>query len=999
MSKKKYKFEENEKFQLKLIEKVSFNSIIKTKNDPFCHLLNAFNDYWQIVSFIKPKTNFIIFLYNNKEKVHDILYNADNYIKISDELLDSNLYNSFYLFLLIRDREEMINYILPFSYIKKLYNQMKDEKFKFKNMIIAKLILEFLNNYKNSDNEDESIDENIISELEEKINVHIKKDINIFNEIELDMNEDEFIKKNIDELYLDIIISLIKNDKLTDFDLSKEIFEQINLDVIYIPFVQKNLLDKIQDVLNTNNDYIKKYIIQNIDDLHNQKKVNFIYMILKYIFKDSFYIYNIPFLHGQRLIFLKILKSGDYKNYLTQRKEKDEKIEFISQELCDLNYITYKQSKGNNILVELNMKNKSNNLIITKVEFSVSHDKEEKIIIGMINNKRISFNYLDEQLFNGKKESKIENSKLKNISPKYFDYLNIIKETLKRAIKLFENLILKILIQEKNNKCNAFYTLINKEPGKNSISEKDYDILGKDPKELIGMNNIINKIGKNNLCDQDKNMNSTAENSTLIQSKEESLNQTTNYNNSNSNSNSISNSTTLMTSDSGNSFNSSIIKAKDQYIQNGNTTYINNESTAIHSRIIKDNQNVNSVLVKAIDEENIDYNLSNFEKVINNHYGSCKFFFQLRDNNFLSAGNDKIIIYDQKFNSKTTIENFEDILLCVAEKKSDFKNYIELIVCCLKNIYLVSINKDNNFRHTFKKYEIPNCKTLFCYNIYKNNKEDYYILAGKDFSMIILSLFNDSVEEKKMFKLLESSFNTGIKINDNNIALISNALLPGGKNQISIFNLAKHNLVHTIENISPTLTENCACVMEYKDKSNILLCGCKKSFENGENGIVIAHLYLETNQNNSINMTRLSSTFDIEQKFYYTKNFQVYCLCEIYSNEENDTELKYFLAGGFDTDKKIGMIKLFQLDKENLDIKYLQDLELDEYYEALDNLSLEINDKPEDNKNKNKEKGLNLPINNITLCKRTKKIIATSMNGGIYLFSKPNLNLYIDRNE
>ena len=52
------------------------------------------------------------------------------------------------------------------------------------------------------------------------------------------------------------------------------------------------------------------------------------------------------------------------------------------------------------------MKNKSNNLIITKVEFSVSHDKEEKIIIGMINNRRISFNYLDEQLFNGKKESR-----------------------------------------------------------------------------------------------------------------------------------------------------------------------------------------------------------------------------------------------------------------------------------------------------------------------------------------------------------------------------------------------------------------------------------------------------------------------------------------------------------------------------------------------------------------------------------------------------------------
>ena len=90
MCKEKNISEENEK----LIEKVSFNSIIKTINDPFCHLLN---DYSQIVSVLKPKTNFITFLYNNKEKVHNILYNKDNNIKITDELLDNNLYNSFYL--------------------------------------------------------------------------------------------------------------------------------------------------------------------------------------------------------------------------------------------------------------------------------------------------------------------------------------------------------------------------------------------------------------------------------------------------------------------------------------------------------------------------------------------------------------------------------------------------------------------------------------------------------------------------------------------------------------------------------------------------------------------------------------------------------------------------------------------------------------------------------------------------------------------------------------
>ena len=140
---------------------------------------------------------------------------------------------------------------------------------------------------------------------------------------------------------MDIIISLIKNDKLTDLDISKEIFEQLNLDVIYFPFVQKNLLDKIEDVLNMKNDFAKKYIIKNIDDLHNQKKVNFFYMILKYIFKESFYIYNIPFLLEQREIILRILKSEDYKNYLKQNKEKDEKREFIIQALCDLKYVYY----------------------------------------------------------------------------------------------------------------------------------------------------------------------------------------------------------------------------------------------------------------------------------------------------------------------------------------------------------------------------------------------------------------------------------------------------------------------------------------------------------------------------------------------------------------------------------------------------------------------------------------------------------------------------------
>ena len=164
-----------------------------------------------------------------------------------------------------------------------------------------------------------------------------------------------------------------------------------------------------------------------------------------------------------------------------------------------------------------------------------------------------------------------------------------------------------------------FYTLINKEPGKNSITDKDYDIIGKMPNELKGIYNIINKIEKNNSCAQDKSLNSTEENSSIIQSKEESLNQSNINNNGNSN--------RLLPNDNGISFNSSINKGKDQYIQNGNTYYNSNELTAIHSRIIKENKNVNGISVNPIDEENPDYNLSKYEKLISAHDGPCKFLF------------------------------------------------------------------------------------------------------------------------------------------------------------------------------------------------------------------------------------------------------------------------------------------------------------------------------------------------------------------------------------
>ena len=317
---------------------------------------------------------------------------------------------------------------------------------------------------------------------------------------------------------------------------------------------------------------------------------------------------------------------------------------------------------------------------------------------------------------------------------------------------------------------------------------------------------------------------------------------------------------------------------------------------------------------------------------------------------------------------------------------------------------------------------------------------------------------------------------TGIQIDDENIAMISNSLLPGGENKISIFNLYNNELTHEItnNNISPTLSENCACIMKLKNGKNFLLVGNKKVANNEKNGISITNLDLNEEE--------------LETNFYDTKNFQVYCLCQIILNQENGADSKYvltnfFFAGGFDMNKKIGMVKSYQLkDEKKMEIKYIQDLDTeennDEYEESIHismdysyindeiinksmdnnnitrngevNQSLEYSKKnsksnnssqvlynnsredsnssqiyksnsSENNTNKSNEfykkppdknikyeeskvgtdkdkfYGFKMPVNTITQSENSGEIIITTIDGGVYLFSQPNLSFYMDK--
>ena len=377
------------------------------------------------------------------------------------------------------------------------------------------------------------------------------------------------------------------------------------------------------------------------------------------------------------------------------------------------------------------------------------------------------------------------------------------------------------------------------------------------------------------------------------------------------------------------------------------------DPTIIHSQFSKEQNNIennnNSSSDINVDED--DYRIVKFERLIYKHEDSVKFILCLNNGYYFSCGNDtKMILYNAKLDKILIINNLDDILHHISEKKSDDENFIELIACYGKNIYLIRIDK-TNLKYETKIYTIPNIKTLFCVQILNS-----YIITGINKLMQVEDLFNDNIDTKKMYKISLGSFKTGLPINNIYIAVISNDLITNGLNQLVICNLNNDKIIYTIKEYSFNINKNSLCLIKLKTRRYLLLCACKKYSKKLKNGILMLDMDLSQKEN-------------IKHKFYDTGNFEVFCFCQIFGDKI------FFFAGGFDSDKRIGLIKLYRIkDNDKIKIKFLQDIdgvEEDKYFE-----------------------GFNMPINNIIQKKDDGYIIITTIDGGIYLFSIPNLDYY-----
>ena len=438
-------------------------------NDPIFKLMNNYDEIQLISQHKKEKLN--QFLFFNNTKIHSILYESEEVYEVSENINFSEL---FYLSLLIGQNPETIDYVYPLDYIKLIYNVFKNnEGLKpIKKIILSKIILILIYNYKGRDEYNEEEDEGYLEMLENQAKEVINENMGIFKDLKIECGLGEIYDCKIDNLYIEIIWSLIKENRFNDFIFCKDIIDQLDLENINI---SNSIYVGLNNYFSSNDLVLHQY---SISDLKDENIINFYYILIKYIFKNSLYIYNIDFLNKNIENIFKIIKkkpeeiqsllinessqSGNIVNNLNEKIK--EILKFFSKKYSDIfdsiqnKLKPYSQSLPN--ICENKRKENDNGRQIEGIDNESENSKEEKETNNIIDNK-IEYEKAKEIL---------EHLKFKiRISPSENDENKFIFLEIKYG-KTLE----KELSNEKELKNDADYDLITEEDKKKENAEIVY---------------------------------------------------------------------------------------------------------------------------------------------------------------------------------------------------------------------------------------------------------------------------------------------------------------------------------------------------------------------------------------------------------------------------------------------------------------------------------------------------------------------------------------------
>ena len=286
-------------------------------------LIENYEELMKIISDIKID-NIFKFIFSFKSTIHNILYEEEETINIQNFILKKELSEYYYLVLLIEDNEEIFNYAYNFDFIKEVHNLFEIINSKkgnsFQKIVISKILSEIINNFCGLDDYNEDLNGKDIDIIKNEIDETIKNNLKVVEELNINVNIQNI---KLDVLYCEILASLIKSDRFNDYNYIYSLLDELQIDKISIG---KEFLDFNKNIFSEK--FIQNYIIKTVEDLLEEKKINFYYILLKFILKDQIFIFNNSFLNETRSNIIKILKSKQLK-YENLGKSLKERLKFI----------------------------------------------------------------------------------------------------------------------------------------------------------------------------------------------------------------------------------------------------------------------------------------------------------------------------------------------------------------------------------------------------------------------------------------------------------------------------------------------------------------------------------------------------------------------------------------------------------------------------------------------------------------------------------------------
>ena len=939
-----------------------------TFNDPIYKLLNNMEEILSIKD--SEKEGFYKFLYFNWKRCSDILYEKDSVIELNSSTDNNGNINnnrlSDYFYLNLMMKEEVTDFEYSPNFIKRINDIQEAEKIQnLKKLMLLKIILKLIKCQENNEFNEDIKTDNITIYLEEFNDILNCNDENCFNEIK------------IDEIYASILVILIKNNRFENYDYASSIFEQLDYENIDMT---NTIFQNLKSTLDTKEDYINNYKIKDfIEIFNNNTKINFYYLLYKYILKNPFYIYQIDFLIDFKKVIINSLKSKseDIRKELNNPTKSNikEKIIFIINSYTDSNYyydefisLLYKRittksdskdTKNENTAAIYEEKIRK---LLENDSFEIDFNNEDNIISDDILNKLNLF-----------KSIKLE---------------EITIEKLKKSFKKFQNNIYSIIKEITNIKKIANNNIIF---------------------ECITQQNIEKNYYPYDYITCDFNLFKNENDFTKVK---------------------------LTSFHSDNILEKGILKTKGflylvkylkKYIQKCNLEATQNLRNSLNSSFSS------SVSSNTFSEENQDkvrffkfkyikhylkkenkYKILSLERIIYQHPHEAEYIKEICNDNFISVGfKNDISMYNSNFKKvKFKMSYLED--------KKENQNQNE--------------GKNENKNENENKTENKSISKAQIINL-SQRSVDYIIFSKEDPKIEIIRQKRDEASNKlfdmkdnvsllrntnniKLIKTNDRDSNDeclvagGIQIGGNEAVVTSNSVLFNGQDKIFNYNLEKRSITEIKINgdYSFTLSNQSLLLMpNEKGIKKFLLCGCTKYKSNQKNGVLVIDF-------------KPNGLYD--SHFYETDDFEVYCFCPITieeiknSNNDGKNENKiikrtastnYFFAGGFDVNKRKGAIKLFRLkmnDKKILcEIEFVEDVVFED--KKIPKLVITREKIYDSNSKKDKytenEKiedyyftGFQRNISSIFQTKKTRKILITCWDGNVYLFSEPNISSYLE---